>query len=82
MIHIFNRKELTVIQSNQRLYRLTTALSNAGIPYRVKSNRGSFFTADRYRGTPFIQQDITNSYVIYVKAVDYEYAEKAIQSAR
>lgn len=82
MIHIFNRRELTVVQSNQRLYQLTTALSGAGIPYRVKSNRGSFFTTDRYRGTPFIQQDATNPYVIYVKAVDYEYAEKVIRSAR
>lgn len=77
MIHIFNRRELITTLSEQQLYRIQSALSAAGIPYHTKANH-PFFTADRYRGTPFINHDAANPMVIYVKAVDYDRAKKEI----
>ena len=74
MICLFNRKELTVTHSDQRLYRLTAALSEAGIPYRTKYGGGSVFTADRYRGVPFLQSDTTHPHKIYVNRSDYDRA--------
>ena len=82
MIHLFNRKELTVVQSDQRLYRLTAALSEAGIPYQTKYGGGSVFTADRYRGTPFLNSDSTHPCKIYVNWDDYDRALSVIQSVR
>ena len=81
MIHIFNRKELITVLSDQQLYRLQGALSAAGIPYHTKVNSTPFFSADRYRGTPFIQDDAAHPCIIYVKASDYDRAKAAIQSA-
>ena len=75
MIHIFNRRELITVLSDQQLYRLQGALSSAGIPYRTK-----FLSAGRYRGTPFLTQDATHPCIIYVKASDYDRAKAAIQS--
>lgn len=80
MIHIFNRKELITVQSDQRLYRIQDALYAAGIPYHTKV-KVPFFTSDRYRGTPFIQQDFTHPSTIYVKSDDYERACAAMQTA-
>ena len=81
MIHIFNRKELIAVLSDQQLYRLQAALSAAGIPYHTKVNSIPFPSSDRYRGTPFIHQDAAHPSMIYVKASDYERAKTAIQSA-
>ena len=80
MIHIFNRRELTVTHSDQQLYRLREALSAADIPYHTKAHL-PFAVANRYHGTPFINQDATHPCIIYVKASDYERAKTAIQSA-
>ena len=80
MIHIFNRKELITVQSDQRAYRLQEALDSAGIDYRTKAG-GSFFTAGRYHGAPGISADAAHPCVFYVKAADYERAKAAIQAA-
>ena len=80
MIHIFNRRELTVTNSDQKLYRLREALSAADIHYHTKAHP-PFAVANRYHGTPFINQDATHPCIIYVKASDYERAKTAIQSA-
>ncbi len=79
MIHILNRKELTTVFSDQKLYRIQSALSSAGISYQVK-NSISPFNAGRYHGTPFINSDASHPCVIYVKSSDYERARTAIQS--
>ena len=80
MIHLFNRKELTVVLSDQRLFRLTEALANAGIPYQTRRKGASVFTADRYRGMPFVNSDVSHQYSIYVNQSDYDRAKAAIQS--
>ena len=80
MIHIFNRQELITVYSDQQAYRIRSALSSAGIPYHTKINSIPFSSADRYHGTPFINQDASHPCVIYVKASDYDRATAAIQS--
>jgi len=80
VIHLLNRKELITLQSNQRLYALQSALSAAGVEYRVKHGL-SVWTSGRYHGTPAIQSDAANPCVIYVKASDYDRAVAAIQPA-
>ena len=80
MIHIFNRKELITVFSDQQLYRLQAALSTAGIPYHTKAHL-PFAAADRYHATPFIHQDAAHPRIIYVKASDYDRAKAAIRSA-
>lgn len=79
MIHVFNRKELITTVSDKQLYRIQTALADAGVPYSAKS-KIPFFTADRYRGMPFVDQDATHPTAIYVKAVDYDRAKAAIRT--
>ena len=79
MIHIFNRKELITVFSDQKLYKLRTALSEAGIQYKLKNNT-PIATAGRYHNTPFINSDATHPFKIYVKASDYERAKSAIQT--
>lgn len=81
MIHVFNRKELIAVFSDQQLYRLQGALSAAGIPYRTRINSIPFPSTDRYRGTPFIKSDAAHPSVIYVRISDYDRARAAIQSA-
>ena len=80
MIHLFNRKEVALVLSDQRLYRLTEALSNAGIPYQTRRKGASVFTADRYRGMPFVNAGESSQYSIYVNQNDYDRAKAAIQS--
>lgn len=82
MIHLFNRKELIVVQSGQRLHQLTGALSAAGIPYRTKWGSTSFFTADRYHGTPFLNSDAPQPCKIYVNRADYDHAVSVLHSVR
>ena len=79
MIHIFNRRELITTLSGQQLYRIQSALTSANIPYLTKSSVPAF-SAGRYRGTPFINNDASQPTVIYVKASDYEHAKAAIQT--
>jgi len=79
MITIFNRKELITVLSDQKLYRLQSALSSAGIPYQVKSSL-SPLNSGRYHGTPCINQDAAHPTAIYVKSSDYDRARAAIQA--
>ena len=81
MIHIFNRRELITVHSDQQSCSLRSALSSAGIPYHIKINSIPFFSAGRYHGTPFINHDASHPCVIYVKASDYDRAKEIIQSA-
>ena len=76
MIHIFNRRELITVHSDQQAYRLRSALSSAGIAYHTKV---PLYSAGRYRGTPFIDHDASHPCIIYVKAADYDRAKAAIQ---
>ena len=78
MVHMFNRKELITVLSNQKLYRLQDALNSAAIPFQVKSSIPPT-NSGRYHGTPCINGDATHPCVIYVKKADYERARAAIQ---
>lgn len=80
MIHIFNRRELIVLFSDQQQYGIRTALQSAGIPYYIKFNDGSFASAGRNHGRPFVNQDAAHPCIIYVRKGDYDRAKIAIQS--
>ncbi len=80
MIHLFNRVELITTFSDQQLYRIQSALTSVGIPYRAKSNLPAL-SSGRYHGTPAINSDASHPVVVYVKAYDYDRAKAAIQTA-
>ena len=80
MIHVFNRKELITVLSDQQLYRIQSVLSSEGVSYQTKNSIPSF-NAGRYHGTPFIDSDASHPCVIYVRTSDYDRARAAIQSA-
>ncbi|MBR4056816.1 MAG: hypothetical protein IKK00_01605 [Oscillospiraceae bacterium] len=78
MIHIFNRKALITTLSDQQLFRIQSALTDAKIPYFAKPGAPAF-SAGRYRAAPFINHDAVPT-VIYVKSSDYGRAKAAIQA--
>ena len=77
MIHLFNRKELITVLSQQQAYAIQSALSCVGIAYHAKIGT-AFFTAGRSRGVPGIDWDATDPIVIYVKKEDYPRAQIVI----
>lgn len=79
MITIFNRKELIVLVSMQKLFHVREALANAGIESHVKSSGAMPFTAGRKHGIPMIDQDSAYTYTIYVHKENYDRAVAAIQ---
>ena len=81
MITMFNRKELIVLVSMEKLFHVRAALSGAGIESRVKSSGAAPFTAGRKHGIPFVEQDSAYTYTIYVRKDDYDRAVAAIQPA-
>lgn len=81
MITIFNRKELIVLVSMQKLFHVREALANAGIESHVKSSGAMPFTAGRKHGIPMIDQDSAYTYTVYVHKEDYDCAVAAIQTA-
>lgn len=81
MITIFNRKELIVLVSMQKLFHVREALANAGIESHVKSSGAMPFTAGRKHGIPMIDQDSAYTYTIYVHKENYDRAVAAIQPA-
>jgi len=78
MIHLFNRKELITVFSDQHLYRLKSALEASGIPYQTKAGIPAL-SAGRYHGTPFINSDASHPTILYVKASDYARAREVLQ---
>ena len=78
MIHIFNRKALITTLSDQQLFRIQSALTDAKIPHFAKPGAPAF-SAGRYRASPFLKHDAVPT-VIYVKATDYDRAKAAIQA--
>ena len=81
MLTIFNRKELIVLVSMNKMFRVRAALSNAGIESHVKSSGAMPFTAGRKHGIPFVEQESAYTYTIYVPKQDYDRAVAAIQPA-
>ena len=81
MITIFNRKELIVLVSMEKLFHVREALSGAGIESHVKSSGAAAFTAGRKHGIPLIDQDSAYTYTIYVHERDYDHAVAVIQPA-
>ena len=81
MITLFNRKELIVLVSMEKMFRVREALSNAGIESHVKSSGAAAFASGRKHGIPFVDQDSAYTYTIYVYKPDYDRAVAAIQPA-
>ena len=81
MVTVFNRKELIVLFSHQRLYAVQAALDSAGIPYHTKAATPLGRIGGRARANPFQDADTAHDYKIYVRKDDYDRAVKAIQPA-
>ena len=76
MIHFFNRKELLLTSSMERLARVREILAVNNIPYRVRTSSN----ISRSRGViPGMRMDLMYQYHIYVKRSDYEKAQYFIQ---
>ena len=81
MITLFNRKELIVLFSQQKLYAVQMALDGAGIPYHTRFSTPMGRVGGRARANPFQDADSAHDYKIYVRKDDYDRAVQAIQSA-
>ena len=81
MVTLFNRKELIVLFSHQRLYAVQAALDSAGIPYHTKAATPLGRIGGRARANPFQDADTAHDYKIYIRKDDYDRAVKAIQPA-
>ena len=81
MVTVFNRKELIVLFSQQKLYAVQAALDAAGIPYHTKFATPMGRIGGRARANPFQDADTAHDYKIYVRKDDYDRAVKAIQPA-
>ena len=81
MLTIFNRKELIVLVSMKKMFHVREALSTAGIESHVKSSGAVPFMAGRNHGIPFVEQESSYTYTIYVHKQDYDCAVAAIQPA-
>ncbi|MBE6996099.1 MAG: hypothetical protein E7429_05195 [Ruminococcaceae bacterium] len=81
MLTVFNRKELMIVFSAQRLYAVQAALDAAGIPYHAKPATPLGRIGGRGRGNVFQNADAAHDYRIYVRKDDYDRAVQAIQSA-
>ena len=81
MVTLFNRKELIVLFSHQKLYAVQAALDGAGIPYHTKFSGPMGRIGGRARANPFQDYDASHDYKIYVRKDDYDRAVKAIQPA-
>ena len=81
MITLFNRRELITVLSLEQLFRIRTALSDAGIPYQAKPlNQGGLgHMRGRTATTIFLKPDYLNQYKIYVHQEDYDRAYGVIQ---
>ena len=81
MITLFNRRELITVLSHEQLFRITTALTNAGIAYQAKPlNQGGFgHMRGRTATTIFLKPDYLYQYKIYVHKEKYDHAYSAIQ---
>ena len=80
MVTLFNRKELIVLFSQQKLYAVQAALDGAGIPYHTKFATPLGRIGGRARENPFQDYDASHDYKVYVRKDDYDRAVKAIQS--
>ena len=81
MVTLFNRKELIVLFSQQKLYAVQAAPDGAGIPYHTKFATPLGRIGGRARENPFQDYDASHDYKVYVRKDDYDRAVKAIQSA-
>lgn len=79
MIHIFNRKELTITYSMETQAKIRDILSAEGIDYRIKTV-SAFSSGSRTRSGSFgISADTAYEYKFYVKRNDYDRAALLIR---
>ena len=78
MIHLFNRKELAVVFSQEQRDLIASSLSQAGIDYLVKTKdnlAGPTLSLEGRRAADlFMDQRGRWRYTFYVKKSDLEYA--------
>ena len=82
MIHLFNRRELTLTPDMKELNRICEILAANHIRYRVKSSTtlGSSGVRDGRSGNTFgINSHSSTMYTIYVRRDDLEYAAHLIK---
>ena len=82
MIHLFNRRELTVTPDLQELRRVRDVLDSNHIAYKVKTSTslGSSAVRDGRPGSTFGANAHTAAmYTIYVRRDDLEYAAHLIK---
>ena len=78
MIHIFNRKELAIVFSQDQRDSIATNLNQAGIDYRVKTKDNlagpTLSLEGRRAASLFMDQQARWRYTFYVKKSDLDYA--------
>ena len=78
MIHIFNRKELAVVFSQEQRDAIAANLSQAGVDYLVKTKDNlagpTLSLEGRRAANLFMDQRGRWRYTFYVKKSDWEYA--------
>ena len=79
MIHLFNRKELAVVFSQEQRDHIAASLSQAGIDYLVKTKDNlagpALSLEGRRAASLFLDQQARWRYTFYVKKSDWEYAQ-------
>ena len=84
MISLFQRRELTVCQTQARSDEVCAKLDQAGIEYQVKardrSSPSAFAAGSRERSGSFGQAPAANwTYTIYVRADDLDRARASLR---
>ena len=85
MLHIFNRKELAVVFSQEQRDTIAANLSQAGIDYLVKTKDNlagpTLSLEGRRAASLFLDQRGRWRYTFYVKKSDWEYAQHCMHGA-
>lgn len=84
MIHIFNRKELTITYSMEVQAKIRSILAANGIDYQIKtvsrSSASAFGAGSRARFGSFgSSSDSEYEYIFYVQKADYDHAAMLIR---
>jgi len=77
-INPFTRREVMTTYDSAFLQRATGALTAAGIDYSIRTN--SLMNPGRQHGAPFIRQEHSYQYRLYVHKSDYDRAGFAMRN--
>ena len=79
MIHIFNRKELTITYSMQAQTRIRDILAAEGIDYRIRTSSHDSSGSRTRSGSFGISAEHAYEYRFYVKKEDFDRAAQLIR---